>query len=149
MANPAVVYIRKEARYVRGPVGGVIAIWAVIMTWCLVRLVAHPTQHAGVAVFWWTVALGVILGVQRRTAMSWIAPLVAWAFAWLPIWIAFIVRSGWWPGFVYGGLAASFGWIVFFVETGAILFAVSAVVRFALRPFRRRRDVVIIDPKRY
>jgi len=147
MANPAVVYIRQEARNVRGPVGGIIAIWAVIVTWCLVRWVAHPALQNGAAVLWWTVALGVVLGVQRRTAMSWIAPLAAWSIAWLPIWIAYIVRSGWWPGFVYGALAAAFGWIVFFVETGAILFFVSAVVRFAIRPFRRKSDVVIIGPR--
>jgi hypothetical protein len=146
MANPIVIRVRNE---VRGPVGGAIALWSVVTTWCLVLLIAHPDRHSGAAhtLFWSTVALGVILGVQRRTAMAWIAPMVAWAVAWLPVWIAFVVREGFLPGVFVGAVAAAGGWILFGAAITPILFVLSTLVRLIARPFRRSRDVTIISPR--
>ena len=141
-----IIRVRRE---VRGPVGGAIVVWALVVAWCLVALIAHPSRHSGAAhtLVWSTVALGVILGIQRRTAMSWVAPIVAWSVAWLPVWIAFMFRDGFFPGVFIGAVAAAGGWIVFVAATTPILFLVSAIIRLALRPFRRESDVTIISPR--
>ena len=145
MANPIVIRVRNE---VRGPVGGAILVWAIVATWSLVLLIAHPDHHSGAAhtLFWSTIVLGVILGVQRRTAMAWIAPVVTWSVAWLPVWIAFMFRDGFLPGVFIGAVASAAGWILFGAATTPILFVVSTVVRLILRPFRRTSDVTIIRP---
>lgn len=146
MANPVVIRVRRE---VRGPVGGAIVLWSIVATWCLVLLIAHPNRHSGAAhtLLWSTVALGGILGIQRRTAMAWIAPMVAWSLAWLPVWIAFMFRDGFLPGVFIGAVASAGGWIVFGAATTPILFVVSAVLRLILRPFRHESDVTIIGPR--
>ena len=146
MANPIVVRVRRD---VRGPVGGAIVVWSVISTWSLFVLVAHREWHSGAAMtaFWSTVILGVILGIQRRTGMAWIAPAVAWSISWLPLAIACMFRFGWWRGLLAGAVVAVGGWTVVSTAQVATLFTVSTVVRITLRPFRRRDDVVIIDPQ--
>lgn len=124
-------------------------LWAIVATWSLVLLIAHPDRHSGAAhTLWWsTVVLGGVLGVQRRTAMAWIAPMVTWSLAWLPVWIAFMFRDGFLPGVFIGAVASAGGWIVFGAATAPILFVVSTVVRLLLRPFRRHDDVTIIGPR--
>jgi len=145
MANPIIVRAQRD---VRGPVGGAIVVWSVVSTWSLFLLVAHREWHSGAAAtaVWSTVALGVILGIQRRTAMAWIAPAVAWSLSWLPLGIACMFRFGVWRGLLTGAVVAVGGWIVVSTAQAAVLFAVSTLVRVLLRPFRRRHDVVIIDP---
>jgi hypothetical protein len=145
MANSIVVRVRRD---VRGPVGGVIVLWSVVSTWSLFVLVAHREWNSAAAhtAVWSTVLLGVILGVQRRTAMAWIAPAVAWSLSWLPLAIACMFRFGFWRGLLAGAVVAVGGWIVVSTAQVAVLFTVSTVIRVALRPFRRRDDVVIIDP---
>jgi hypothetical protein len=105
-----------------------------------------PSPTARAIAFWATVALGVILGLQRRSGMSFIAPIVLWMVAWFPQWIGWMVRDGFLKGFFIGGAVALTGWLPLGAGESVVLYLVSTVVRFLSRPFRRTRDVVIIGP---
>lgn len=124
-------------------------LWALAMTvvlvvWEVQRSSRADIDLAGAAV---TLAMGFFLGWRRRGATVFFAPVVSWLFAWLPVWIAAMVRHGFLKGLVYGLLLVTVGWLAIgfgeFVVMGA-----GVLLARALRGTRPPHDddVVIFGP---
>lgn len=125
-----VVQVRQRAR---GNVSAAMVVWSLVMTVVLAVWEISPTSE-GRASVWGLVAtamFGVYLGWRRRGGAVFIAPLVSWSFAWLPLWIAAMVRHGFVKGLFVGLFLITFGWLVIgtleFFSLGAVTLAVRSV----------------------
>lgn len=151
MANAVVFRVREQTR---GPVGGVILLWAAVQAVCwglMVRSGHVLSSHVSGAEqvwFWSTVALGVVLGIRRRTGTSFTAPLVAAIFNVVPTYVGFLLSTK--HGFVSGFLLATgyvvLGWLGLGALQAGLLFLTSLLTKLLVSPFRRTRDVTVIGP---
>lgn len=125
-----VVQVRQRAR---GNVSVAMVAWAVVMTVVVAAWEISPSDDGravlgGVAA---TVLFGVYLGWRRHAAAVFVAPLVSWSFAWLPLWISAMVRHGFLKGIFVGLFLITVGWIVIgtleFVSLGAVTLMVRRV----------------------
>ena len=97
----------------KGKVSGPMTLWALIVAVSLSCIQLHTEDNtvfvetALVA----TMFLGVYLGWQRRGGSVFIAPLVSWAFAWPPLWIAAMIHDGFVVGLFKGLFLITFGWV--------------------------------------
>lgn len=125
-----VVQVRQRAR---GNVSAAMIVWSLIMTVVLAAWEISPSSD-GRAALWGlaaTVAFGAYLGWRRRGAAVFVAPLVSWSFAWLPLWIAAMIRHGFLKGLFVGLFLVTVGWLVIgmleFVSLGAVTLMVRSV----------------------
>lgn len=131
-----------------GQVSVAMVLWALAMMVVLVRWELQPadefrTYALGALA---SALLGVYLGWRRRVAAALVAPLVGWVFAWLPLWVAAIIRHGFIKGFFVGAFLITLGWLVIgTVEVMGIGF-VALVVRLARGGPEHDGDITIIGP---
>lgn len=137
-----IIQLRERARK---NVSALTVVWAVAMTVVQVVGIVTPSTGNTVTGFVLCAALGAIYGWRRRVGATFFAPLVNWAVAWFPLWVASMVHFGFWKGFFYGLGIITIGWI----PIGFLEFAVVGIVAFVFRA-RHTGDasVVIIDPSR-
>jgi hypothetical protein len=125
-------------------------LWSLAMAAVVVDWEVSPATD-GRAVLWGllgTALFGVYLGWRRRGAAVFVAPLVSWIFAWLPLWIAAMIRHGFVKGLFVGFFLITVGWIVIGTMEFVSLGAVTMLVR-SLRGRQSRGDgdgVVIFGP---
>ena len=125
-------------------------LWAVTMTVVLVVWELSPARE-GRAYLWGllaTVVFGSYLGWRRRGAAVFVAPLVSWSFAWLPLWIAAMFRHGFLKGLFVGLFLISVGWVIIGTLEFLSLGAVTLLAR-TLRgggPHVRDDEVIIFGP---
>lgn len=129
MRAPQTVIVRVRET-TRGAAGVATVAWSVIAA---ATLFAYRANYApgtwGVVGVLATALLGAYLGWRRRLGVMFLAPLVSWCFAWLPLIIGEMIRDGFLKGFFLGLVWATVGWI----PIGAAEFIVLA---FAALPFR-------------
>ena len=105
-------------------------VWSLIMAVILVIWEVSPADdgRAVLSGLLATVLFGVYLGWRRRGAAVFVAPMVSWGFAWVPLWIAAMIRHGFLKGLFVGLFLVTVGWIVIgtmeFVSLGAVTFLV-------------------------
>ena len=142
-----VVQVRQRAR---GNVSAAMVVWSIVMTVVLAVWEISPSADARAAL-WGVVAtalFGVYLGWRRRGAAVFVAPLVSWSFAWLPLWISAMVRHGFIKGLFVGLFLVTVGWIVIgtleFISLGAVTLLVRSVRGSG--PRVGEGDVIIFGP---
>ncbi len=101
-------------RRARGHVNAVMVVWAVLMTVIEVSWELHADRTASSVLegAFLGALLGVYLGWRRRAGAVFYAPALNWTFAWLPLWIAAMVRHGIISGLVVGLVLVTIGWVV-------------------------------------
>ncbi len=110
-------------------------LWAVAMAVILFffRATAKTSGDALLAGIVVTFVFGAYLGWRRRVAAVFVAPLISWMFAWIPLIVASMIRDGIVGGFFVGIFWASVGWLfIAFLEFLGLF--VSAMAIRALRP---------------
>jgi hypothetical protein len=124
-----VIQVRQRAR---GNVSAAMLVWSIVMTVVLATWEISPAQD-GRVVLWGllaTAVFGLYLGWRRRAAAVFVAPLVSWSFAWLPLWISAMIRHGFIKGIFVGLFLITVGWIVIgtleFLSLGAVTMLVRA-----------------------
>jgi len=144
--NPVFIQVKNRAR---GNVTAPMIIWSVAMAVVIFMVEAsHGAHHEALWVgFGATVLLGAYLGLRRRVAASFIAPLVSWTVAWVPLWIAAMIRDGFLKGLVVGFFWITIGWVLI----GGLEFVTLFIVGSFLRLLRgssgtRERDVIVYGP---
>jgi hypothetical protein len=125
-----VVQVRQRAK---GNVSAAMMAWAIVMTVVVAAWEISPGED-GRAVLGGlvaTVLFGVYLGWRRRAAAVFVAPLVSWSVAWLPLWISAMIRHGFIKGIFVGFFLVTVGWIAIgtfeFVSLGAVTLLVRRV----------------------
>lgn len=122
MNSPATIFVRVREG-ARGSAGRAIVLWSVAIAVCIFCVRANYSVRTFelVAVIV-TVLLGAYLGWHRRTGIIFVAPIVSWLFAWVPLIVAEMIRDGFFKGFFVGLLLATVGWIAIgFVEFLSLL----------------------------
>ena len=129
----------------KGKVTKPMTLWAICMAIVIFCYEAqYGNQHHVVDTgFVLTVLLGLYLGWQRRSGSVFIAPLVSWIFAWVPLWIAAMIHDGFIVGLFKGLFLVTFGWIAIGGAEFFVLLVTSTVVRI----FRSKR--INSDPEVY
>jgi hypothetical protein len=142
-----VVQVRQRAR---GNVSAAMVVWSLAMTVVLAAWEISPASE-GRAALWGvaaTAVFGAYLGWRRRGAAVFVAPLVSWSFAWLPLWIAAMVRHGFFKGLFVGLFLITVGWLVIgtleFLSLGAVTLLVRAIRGGG--PGSGDGDVIIFGP---
>ena len=133
----------------RGNVSTAMVLWAVAMA---VVLFLHEARWGDPTKVVWTgvgvtLLFGFYLGWRRRVAAVFVAPMISWAFAWFPLWIAAMIRDGFLRGLVAGLFWVTIGWIGIALLEFLGLFVSSLLVRW-LRPNPRdvESDVIVFGP---
>lgn len=119
-------------------------LWAMAMAVVLFLHEAH--WGSSIDVTWSgigaTVLFGIFLGWRRRTAAIFVAPLISWLFAWVPLWVAAMIRHGF-----IGGLATGFFWVtVGWVFIAFLEFLVLSVGAFLGRLLHPRGEGTLDEP---
>jgi hypothetical protein len=133
----------------RSNVSTAMVLWASAMA---VVLFLHEARWGDSAKVVWTgigvtLLFGFYLGWRRRVAAVFVAPLVSWAFAWIPLWVAAMIRDGFVRGLFAGFFWITVGWVLIAALEFLGLFFSSLPVRW-LRPNSRSGgpDVVVFGP---
>jgi len=132
----------------RSDVSGPTVVWALGMTFVLCTLIARTTNHhaatyLGIVL---CVVYGAILGWQRRTGTVFVAPIISWFFAWVPLWIVAIISRGFIHGFFAGLFWDTVGWLLIGTGEFVLIGAVAAAVRLVRGSAKDDATVTIIDP---
>jgi hypothetical protein len=121
-----------------------VAIAAALWRWEVSPAKASGAEAFGVAV---TVLFGAFLGWTRRAGSAFFLPLISWFVAFVPLWVAAMVRHGVLKGLVIGAILDSFGWLIIGTMEFMVLGGTALLVR-AVRGPVREVEVTIIDPPR-
>ena len=129
-----VVQWRQRAR---NHVSSAMVAWSLVMTVVLITWEVSPSSQgrAWAAGFAATVVFGAYLGWLRRGAAVFVAPLINWAFAWLPLWLAAMFRHGLIKGLVVGFVLVTVGWLII----GTLELITLGCVTWFVRRLRGRR----------
>jgi hypothetical protein len=147
MSN-VIISVRERSR---GNVTTPLLLWALAMAVVLFVWEASKSSagvdHAYEAGLVVTTLLGVYLGWKRRSAATFVAPLVSWMFAWFPLLVASMIHHGILKGFFIGLVTITVGWI----GIGFVEFAWLSVISFLVRmvrggPQRKEPEVTIFGP---
>jgi hypothetical protein len=123
-------------------------VWAIVMTFVICLRIVPTTNHhlLDVAALVLCAAYGALLGWQHRMGTVFVAPIISWLFAWVPLWVVEIVERGFVKGFFAGLFWVTIGWLLI----GSFEFVAVGVVATFFRLIHGRSkgdvDVVIIDP---
>lgn len=142
------VFVQVKGR-ARGNVTATMIIWSIVMAVVIFMVEAsHGAHHDALWVgFGATALFGIYLGLRRRVAAAFVAPLVSWTIAWIPLWIAAMVRDGFFKGLIVGLFWVTIGWVMI----GGIEFVTLFIVGGFVRMFRgsskpRDGDVIVYGP---
>jgi hypothetical protein len=139
--------IRERAR---GNASFPMTLWAFAMAVTLFMLEARigPRPALWLIGIGSTVLFGAYLGLRRRIAAAFIAPLVSWIVAWFPLVIAAMIHDGFFQGLVVGIFLITIGWIGIALLEFLGLFLVASLFRM-LRGFSKREepDVIVFGPQ--
>jgi hypothetical protein len=145
--NTVTVQIRERAR---GNVTIPMVVWAIVMALTLFMLEARLGSRS---LFWAigigsTAVFGAYLGLRRRTAAAFVAPLVSWLVAWFPLVIAAMIHDGSLKGLFVGAFLITIGWIGIGLLEFLWLFLVASFFR-KLRgsSIREEPDVMVFGPQ--
>jgi hypothetical protein len=139
------VFIQVKQR-ARGNVTTPMILWSIVMAVVIFTVEArHGAHHDAIWIGFGASALfGIYLGLRRRVAASFIAPLVSWSVAWIPLWIAAMIRDGFLKGLVVGLFWVTIGWVLIGGLEFATLFIVGSIFRVVRGSSGRRDDDVIV-----
>ncbi len=142
------VFVQVKGR-ARGNVTATMIIWSIVMAVVIFMVEAsHGAHHDALWVgFGATALFGIYLGLRRRVAAAFVAPLVSWTIAWIPLWVAAMVRDGFFKGLIVGLFWVTIGWVMI----GGIEFVTLFIVGGFIRLFRgsskpRDGDVIVYGP---
>ena len=147
-------FVVKVKDRTRGNVTTPMVLWSIAMA---VVLFLHEARWGDSSKVVWTgvlvtVALGAYLGWRRRVAAVFVAPFVSWLFAGFPLFVAAMIRDGFFRGLVAGFFWDTLGWSIIGGLEFAGLFAVSMVVRVLHRSVPLDGPEVVVfgpdDPRR-
>ncbi|MGB8195791.1 MAG: hypothetical protein WCF25_02135 [Acidimicrobiales bacterium] len=121
-------------------------IWSVVMAVVIfICEASHGAHHDALWIgFGATALFGIYLGLRRRVAASFIAPLVSWTVAWFPLWIAAMIRDGFFKGIIVGLFWVTIGWVLIGGLEFATLFIVGSVFRIVRGSSGRQDGNVIV-----
>jgi hypothetical protein len=144
--NTVTVQIRERAK---GDVSIPMALWAILMALTLFMLEARLGSRS----LFWTIGIsstalfGAYLGLRRRTAAAFIAPLISWMVAWLPLVAAAMIHDGFLKGLVVGIFLTTIGWIGIGLLEFLWLFVVASFFRMLRGSTGAREpDVIVFGP---
>ncbi len=139
------VFIQVKNR-ARGNVTAPMIIWSVVMAVVIfICEASHGAHHDALWIgFGATALFGIYLGLRRRVAASFIAPLVSWTVAWFPLWIAAMIRDGFFKGIIVGLFWVTIGWVLIGGLEFATLFIVGSVFRIVRGSSGRQDGNVIV-----
>jgi hypothetical protein len=142
------VFVQVKGR-ARGNVTATMIIWSIVMAVVIFMVEAsHGAHHDALWVgFGATALFGIYLGLRRRVAAAFVAPMVSWTIAWIPLWIAAMVRDGFFKGLIVGLFWVTIGWVMI----GGIEFVTLFIIGGFIRMFRgssKPRDghVIVYGP---
>ena len=145
--NTVSVRIRERAR---GNVSLPMTLWAIAMA---VTLFMFEARLGSRAALWLlgvgsTALFGAYLGLRRRMAAAFIAPLVSWLVAWFPLVIAAMIHDGFFKGLVVGIFLITIGWIGIALLEFLGLFVVASLFRMLRGSSKREEpDVMVFGPQ--
>jgi hypothetical protein len=145
--NTVTVQIRERAR---GNVTIPMVVWAIVMALTLFMLEARLGSRS---LFWVigigsTAMFGAYLGLRRRTAAAFVAPLVSWLVAWFPLVIAAMIHDGLLKGLFVGAFLITIGWIGIGLLEFLWLFSVALFFRkLRSSSIREEPDVMVFGPQ--
>ena len=139
-----VYQVRTRTHSVRGAT----TLWTIAMavSLCLWELHGRQFQAGESLGLVASLLYGAYLGWNRRSATAFVAPLLSWGVAWLPLWISAVVRHGFVKGVVIGLVLITVGWIIIGALEFFVVGSVALVVRTIRGGGRHEPEVVIIDP---
>ena len=148
------VYVESVSTFItprqrtRSGVSGPTVVWALGMTFVLCTLMVRTTNHhlatyVGIAL---CVVYGAVLGWQHRMSTVFVAPIISWFFAWVPLWVVEIISRGFFHGFFAGLFWDTIGWLLIGTGEFFIVGAVATAVRLVRGPAKDDATVTIIDP---
>ncbi|MBU6494831.1 MAG: hypothetical protein KGR42_00250 [Acidobacteria bacterium] len=132
----------------RGHVNAVMIAWAVVMTVVEVSWELRAGQSASSLLEGALLGalLGAYLGWRRRVGAVFLAPVLNWTIAWLPLWIAAMVRHGLLSGLVVGAVLITVGWILLSALEIAWIGLIALSVR-VIRGGSGEPPVTVIPPR--
>jgi hypothetical protein len=145
--NSFSVGLRERAR---GNVSVPMTLWAFAVAVTLFMLEARLGSRT---VLWLvgfgsTALFGAYLGLRRRIAAAFIAPLVSWLVAWFPLVIAAMIHDGFFKGLVVGIFLITIGWSGIAVLEFLGIFLVASLVRLLRRSSTPAEpDVMVFGPQ--
>ena len=145
--NTVSVRIRERAR---GNVSLPMTLWAIAMA---VTLFMFEARLGSRAAFWLlgigsTALFGAYLGLRRRMAAAFVAPLVSWLVAWFPLVIAAMIHDGFFKGLVVGIFLITIGWIGIALLEFLGLFVVASLFRMLRGSSKREEpDAMVFGPQ--
>ncbi len=143
MSNVRAIRLRGSAR--RG-VGGLLLIDAVASTYLLCRGVEKHNVMGQLGVLALvSLAAGVIFGLRARLVPIWLAPVITWGVAVVPVLVTEVLVRGFVHGVVNAAVTMSLGWIVIGL-TQSVCLAVTAIPLTLLRQRRQNDEVTILRP---
>ena len=142
------VFVQVKGR-ARGNVTATMIIWSIVMAVVIFMVEASHGAHQDAlwVGFGATALFGFYLGLRRRVAAAFVAPLVSWTIAWIPLWVAAMVLDGFFKGLIVGLFWVTIGWVMI----GGIEFVTLFIVGGFVRLFRgsskpRDGDVIVYGP---
>jgi len=142
------VFVQVKGR-ARGNVTATMIIWSIVMAVVIFMVEAsHGAHHDALWVgFGATALFGIYLGLRRRVAAAFVAPLVSWTIAWIPLWVAAMVRDGFFKGLIVGLFWVTIGWVMIGGIEFVTLFIVGGFIRLVRGSSKPRDgDVIVYGP---
>jgi len=143
MSDVRAIRLRGSTR--RG-VSGFLLIDAVASTYLLCRGVEKHNVMGQLGVLALvSLAAGVIFGLRARLVTIWLAPVITWGVAVVPVLVTEVLVRGFVHGVVNAAVTMSLGWIVIGL-TQSVCLAVTAIPLTLLRQRRQNDEVTILRP---
>ncbi len=145
MASRYVYRLREESR---GKAGAILFLWALVVTYGACRLIVANGRHSSAgewAILGASLTTGVLLGYRRRLGAVWIAPVILYPIAFVPVLASNWVAHGFVGGLVRSFLELSFLWPLVAAGVVALLLVTALPLRLLVSS-RRQSDVVIYGP---
>jgi hypothetical protein len=147
--EPRSTFVIRVRETTRGAAGFATSLWAIVITVCLfaIRVDRSHSTYVLVAVIA-TVLLGAYLGWHRRMGVIFMAPVVSWLFAWIPLLFAEVIHDGLLKGALYWLVLVTVGWLIIGTVEFIALMCIAWPFRLVSGLYHHDATVTIQNPYR-